>query len=431
MTQIWNLTGQTTYRASAETLARLSQEKWSGWVAPAMLGSQIASKAEIEPIRNKACLGSIPLLILPDGGYLSPEAAQRIALWDSEIIAFAGGGADHPGVSEGPNAQLLLAQGKLLVEGLHPPAQIADGDLLCILPGSERACQALLVRGVAGTWFEVSEVGPGVIAFGEPGHYERAYSYLVLGEERAALLDTGMGIANLQREVTKYTDKPLTVINTHSHYDHVGDNFRFEQIALFETPSSVAAARNGFLHDFIVQMEALAPNAFYRPASLPQDWDPENYIIRPFGITQPLRGGERFDLGGRVLEVIHTPGHSSDSICLLDAKHKLLFTGDAFYPGTMYGHFTDSNFGQYVRSAARMAGYVPQLDYIYPAHNRPALSPRILVEFAQALEEVQAGRAHGEAIEWEIDRGPLSQPSPLALYEWPRFALLLPKDTKG
>jgi hypothetical protein len=70
-----------------------------------MLGSQIASKAEIEPVRNKACLGSIPLLILPEGGYLSPEAAQRIALWDSEIIAFSGGGADRR-VVRGPRGPL-------------------------------------------------------------------------------------------------------------------------------------------------------------------------------------------------------------------------------------------------------------------------------------------------------------------------------------
>jgi glyoxylase-like metal-dependent hydrolase (beta-lactamase superfamily II) len=431
MTEIWDLTAQSRFYAAPGTLGRLPKWQWTGWAAVARLPHQEVRKTDIESVRNKACLGSIPLLILPEDGCLTPEAAQRIALWDSEIIAFAGGGADRSGLTDGPNRQLLLAQGKMLVEGLQPPAQVADGDLLCILPRSENACQVLLVRGVAGPWFEVGEVGPGVIAFGEPGHYERAYSYLVLGQERAALLDTGMGIANLQREVAKYTDKPITVINTHSHYDHVGDNFRFAQIALFETPSAVAAARDGFSHDFIMQMEALAPNAFYRPASLPQDWDREGYLIRPFTVTQPLRGDERFDLGGRVLEVMHTPGHSSDSICLLDAKHRILFTGDTFYPGTMYGHFKDSDFAAYVRSAARMAALAPQLDYIYPAHNRPALPPRILVEFAQALQDVQAGRAQGEIVEWAVDRGPLSEAAQLALYEWPRFALLLPKDARG
>jgi glyoxylase-like metal-dependent hydrolase (beta-lactamase superfamily II) len=53
-------------------------------------------------------------------------------------------------------------------------------------------------------------------------HFEEAISYLVLGAERAALIDTGMGIADIRAEVERLTDLPVTAVNTHSHYDHVG-----------------------------------------------------------------------------------------------------------------------------------------------------------------------------------------------------------------
>lgn len=52
-------------------------------------------------------------------------------------------------------------------------------------------------------------------------------SFLVVGEERAALIDTGAGMGNLAKEVKEITDKPLYVLNTHGHVDHAGGNGRF------------------------------------------------------------------------------------------------------------------------------------------------------------------------------------------------------------
>jgi glyoxylase-like metal-dependent hydrolase (beta-lactamase superfamily II) len=86
-------------------------------------------------------------------------------------------------------------------------------------------------------WFEIYKVNEGVFAILELGHTEEAISYLILGSERAVLLDTGMGIANLRAEVERLTDLPVVVVVSHGHYDHVGDNHRFSEVWAFDSDS--------------------------------------------------------------------------------------------------------------------------------------------------------------------------------------------------
>jgi glyoxylase-like metal-dependent hydrolase (beta-lactamase superfamily II) len=72
-------------------------------------------------------------------------------------------------------------------------------------------------------WYEIYHVNSGIFAILEPNHDEKMISYLVIGTEQAALIDTGMGIGNIQTEVKRLTDLPVIVINTHGHFDHIGE----------------------------------------------------------------------------------------------------------------------------------------------------------------------------------------------------------------
>jgi len=91
-----------------------------------------------------------------------------------------------------------------------------------------RAGYASLDRiSVDSEWFEVWDVGDDVIAIYEPMQWQEIISYLVLGSERALLFDTGMGIAPISEVVAQLTDLPVTVLNSHTHMDHIGGNAEF------------------------------------------------------------------------------------------------------------------------------------------------------------------------------------------------------------
>jgi glyoxylase-like metal-dependent hydrolase (beta-lactamase superfamily II) len=92
------------------------------------------------------------------------------------------------------------------------------------------------------------------------------------------------------------------------------------------------------------------------------------------------------------LEVVATPGHTPDSLCLLDRKNRLLFTGDTFYVGPLYLYSPETNFAEFTKSAARIAKLVPGLDLVLPAHNVPIAEPVYLTRLADAARQVQSGK---------------------------------------
>jgi hypothetical protein len=135
----------------------------------------------------------------------------------------------------------------------------------------------------------------------------------------------------LVRELTKL---PVTVLNSHTHFDHVGGNADFPDVWNEDTPFSRANA-DGHLEDYA--RTALDPDHLCAP--LPDDVHSSVYKLRPWQVSHRVADGERIELGGRTLEVIYSPGHAPDSLCLLDREDGLLFTGDVlsradFCPGT-------------------------------------------------------------------------------------------------
>jgi glyoxylase-like metal-dependent hydrolase (beta-lactamase superfamily II) len=244
----------------------------------------------------------------------------------------------------------------------------------------------------AGPWFEVYQVRAGIFALLEPNHDEEVISYLVLGGERAALIDTGMGVGNIQAEVERLTDGPVTVVNTHSHFDHVGDNFRFDQVWAFDDEGEVARIQRG--QTGAECAEFMGPDSY---RNLPAGFDPSAYQIRPAPVTRRLRHREAIDLGGRELDVHHTPGHSPGSICLLDSQEKVLFTGDTFYPGMLYADLEGSDFEQYLESVKYLAGMLDQVSHLCSAHNEAYAPKEMLLQVLAAFERIAAGQASFES----------------------------------
>lgn len=237
-------------------------------------------------------------------------------------------------------------------------------------------------------WFEVYRIRPGVFAIYEPHQWQEVISYLIVGSKRALLFDTGMGISSISALVARLTTLPVTVLNSHTHHDHVGGNAEFKDVLGLDLDYTRGNAA-GRPHSEMV--DEIGPESIC--GDLPASFVPDSYVGRPFQITHRVKDGDVIDLGDRKLEVITTPGHTPDSICLIDRKNRLLWTGDSFYPGPIYLFVPETNFAAYVKSVDKLAALVSHVDLLLPAHNEPVAAPDVLVKLQAALREVQSG--HG------------------------------------
>lgn len=239
---------------------------------------------------------------------------------------------------------------------------------------------------VTDPWFEVYNVAPGVFAIYEPHQAEETIGYLILGNKRAVLFDTGMGISDLKKVTDQLTRLPIAVLNSHTHDDHVGDNWEFQTIYGMDTDFTRQNAR-GSRED--AQAE-IAPGQIC--GSLPKGFDPNTYATRPWKITAYIHDGQNLDLGGRTLQVLATPGHTPDAIALFDRAHGLLFTGDTYYPATIWLYRPETDLRAYDAAIRRLAALAPQVKIVLGAHNIPIAPPSVLPRLVTAFAQVRAGK---------------------------------------
>ena len=188
--------------------------------------------------------------------------------------------------------------------------------------------------------------------------------YLVEGEDRAVLIDAGAWMPQLDKAVAALTDKPVSVLLTHGHGDHVGGVVCFQEAWIHPADTSLLgyATDHGFT-----------------------------------GEIKLLSDGQVFDLGGRQLEVLYTPGHTSGSVTFFDKEHHYGFSGDAF-GSTNLLLFTDS-FRTLINTCTRTAEYMQAngIDKLYPGHyggpNVETLQ-RVL-DMKKMSEELLAGKRKG------------------------------------
>jgi glyoxylase-like metal-dependent hydrolase (beta-lactamase superfamily II) len=151
--------------------------------------------------------------------------------------------------------------------------------------------------------------------------------YLLEGEKRSLLIDTGTGVADLRTLVEKLTDKPYDVVATHGHNDHTGGCVQFP--CLFIHPDDIM-----MVNPSLENKREYASKIFktYNSVGGKMPFSLSDITDGPLPEFIPIRAGYTFDLGNRVIETLETPGHTAGSIAFLDRKNHLLFSGDAFNP---------------------------------------------------------------------------------------------------
>jgi glyoxylase-like metal-dependent hydrolase (beta-lactamase superfamily II) len=227
-------------------------------------------------------------------------------------------------------------------------------------------------------WFEESLIAPGLRRITEGGF---VHTYLLEGSERAVLVDSGFGIGDIGAVVKGLTAKPILVVNTHGHLDHVGGNSHFDVTLLHQAESLKDAADSAPRF-----REAAAQEDF--PVPFPEGFKPSQYAPQVPEPTHRVAGGEVIDLGGRALEVLPTPGHTIGSICLLEESNRFLFTGDTVMDRPLQGIGEGVSLSVYQDSLQMLAGMAPDLDLILPGHGPSPLPAATLSELAECARQL-------------------------------------------
>ncbi|MGK9340272.1 MBL fold metallo-hydrolase [Sinorhizobium meliloti] len=239
-------------------------------------------------------------------------------------------------------------------------------------------------------WFDVLKISDYLFAISEPRHYEHTVVYLLLGSDRAILIDTGCGIGNLRRVVEQLTSFPITVVNTHTHLDHLGSNHQFSEIMMFDHPRSRDLSSNGASRD-LLHWELHREELVIPP--WPRDFHIAESALPPFKVSRWLKHDDVLEIADIRFRVLHTPGEAPDHMCLLDQTHRILFSGDILLNGPVWSHLDGGDVGELRDSYERLMRRVNEFDVVMPSHNTPCQNKDLLPLELAASNDVLSGKA--------------------------------------
>lgn len=233
-------------------------------------------------------------------------------------------------------------------------------------------------------WFTIEKIDSETYAISEYGHWEKVHSYLLIGEQNALLIDTGLGIGNIRNEVRKLTSLPIIVVTTHIHWDHIGGHALFNTIYVYK--DEVDWIKNGIG----IPLNVVKKNIMREPFTKnpPLEFNIDNYKIYTGDPSRILNDNDIIDIGSRKVRVIHTPGHSPGHICLFEEDRGYLYTGDLIYKGTLYAFYPTTDpvsFKESVDKISRLKG----ISKLLPAHNEINIQVDLIYKIKEAFQNIQ------------------------------------------
>ena len=202
---------------------------------------------------------------------------------------------------------------------------------------------------------------------------EKQYMYLLEGEERALLIDTGYGFGELGEYCASLTDKPVIAAVTHGHFDHVLGNKYFNQVYMSE----------------------------YAPGDIGECPEEENPFKCPDTEYVVVHDGDSVDLGNRSVRVFEMPAHALSSLYFLDEQRGYLFTGDELDGQVVIWYFTQKVAPDYRGAAAlhrgymqRLAAILDEISYVLPAHYCTFVNKEVILDYMKLDELMMADMHH-------------------------------------
>lgn len=234
--------------------------------------------------------------------------------------------------------------------------------------------------------FVVHKLSDNLYAIGEPTYYQANYSYLIVGNDKALMLDAG---ANQKEDITKIvksiTQKPVSVLPSHLHFDHIGGLHNFDSIYLLDTEfTRQFKQKDGLYH---------VPESVYLGNF-------DKFVLEPFKVSRLVKPNDVIDLGGVELKLLGTPGHTQDEVALYDEKNNVLLSGDHLYPSSLFV----GNMKDYVDSVSATLKAINKDTAIYGAHagtdpkQVPKMTYEEIVLIRDKMQAAQDKSAKPEAV---------------------------------
>ncbi|HEY8420973.1 MAG TPA: MBL fold metallo-hydrolase [Thermoclostridium sp.] len=210
--------------------------------------------------------------------------------------------------------------------------------------------------------------------------------FLLAGEEKALLIDSGMNTPNAREIAESVIKLPIMLLNTHADPDHISGNVGFDSFYMSPDEEGNYRAHGG-----------------------------EGSIL-------PVNDNEIINLGNRPLKIISIPGHTPGSIAILDINHRVLIGGDTIQDGNIFMFKERRNMPRYVQSLKKLLKYAGEFDVIYPSHGSFPVYPDLISNLIEGAEQIINGTAKGRVIE--------IFGTPVMLYKFPYAGFLcdIPKD---
>lgn len=248
-------------------------------------------------------------------------------------------------------------------------------------------------------WFHIYQIDAHTYAISEPKYWQENVSYLLIGTRRALLFDTGPGIYSIRTQVRRLTRLPVIAIPSHLHFDHVGDLEEFSDVRLLDQPDLRSQVHDGY---------------FVEP--------PKQYMLRTsfkYRVHGWIRDGRTIDLGGLKILLVSTPGHTPDSVSVIDQPGMHLFTGDLVNRVVSLYAVPGSDVAAAAGSLQHLLQIAPAGSLAYEAHAEKPLAWSELQQLASGIADIAAARLTASTV---VCLGP----TPMRRFTVGPFPIMLP-----
>ena len=245
-------------------------------------------------------------------------------------------------------------------------------------------------------WFSTKQIDENTFVISEPNHWEETNCYLLVGKENALLIDTGLGVSDISKEVLKITNKPVIAVPTHVHWDHIGGLWNFSEFYVHESEKDWIEENFPLSNEFVRKMLVKGNN-------LTERTNVDDYAVFQGNPKKILIDGDIIDLGNRKIKVLHTPGHSPGHMCFFEEKTGYLFSGDLIYKGTLFANYESTDPEKYLESVQKIAKL--SVKRVFPAHHSMEIPTEMISDVNKNLMDLkkQGKLFHGNGL-FEFDQ---------------------------